>query len=253
MGFRNAFNGIPPSSITGDMLANGTIAGSKLQADAIDGMTITGAHIRTAATGLRWEMDSVHANELRGYTGDTAELAPGALRIFRQDPTAPWEKGYSQVTLTPPTVGVTGSAPTLWLVAPDQPTSPAAGDDWITLGASTVYLVGGNSDNEDGYVEVGEAGTKLGTAGTYFQRGIRFGGPTSLTFNGSGEATLTHGLTGTVPLFVGLSHDAGGTIISLAPKAGTVGTAGTVVVQARKNDGTAYVGALSAVRWVVIG
>lgn len=72
MGFRNPLN-LPPGSITGSLLA----------ADAIDGKTITGAVIRTAAPpAKRWELDSVnHANQLRGYSGEANETAPGLVEI----------------------------------------------------------------------------------------------------------------------------------------------------------------------------
>lgn len=71
MGFRNPLN-FPPGSITGSMLA----------ADSIDGKTITGAFIRTAATGLRWEIDSPgFSDEIRGYTGNPGEIDPASLTI----------------------------------------------------------------------------------------------------------------------------------------------------------------------------
>jgi hypothetical protein len=81
MGFRNAFNGIPPSSITADLLADGSVTGTKLSADAIDGKTITGAFIRTAATGKRWELSSTPANQLRGYSGRPEEDQPGVFEV----------------------------------------------------------------------------------------------------------------------------------------------------------------------------
>ncbi|HSX68135.1 hypothetical protein [Nocardioides sp.] len=81
MGFRSPLNGIPPSSLTDDMIADGAITGPKLSADAIDGKTITGAFIRTAAAGKRWELDSNPANELRAYSGHPDEVASGGLTI----------------------------------------------------------------------------------------------------------------------------------------------------------------------------
>lgn len=58
---------------------NGIIPGSRLAADAIDGKTITGATIRTAAAGARVELRSDQANRIRGYTGDAAETTPGSF------------------------------------------------------------------------------------------------------------------------------------------------------------------------------
>lgn len=98
MGFRNAFNGLPPSSITADLLADGSVIGSKLAADAIDGKTITGAHIRTAASGKRWELDSTPANELRGYSGDAAEVLHGRVAVDA-------DEDYAYVRIETPTIG----------------------------------------------------------------------------------------------------------------------------------------------------
>ncbi|NUP79745.1 MAG: hypothetical protein HOV96_19590 [Nonomuraea sp.] len=64
------------------MLADGSVTGPKLSFDAIDGKTITGAFIRTAADGTRWEIDSVlHADEIRGYTGFMTEVAPALVQV----------------------------------------------------------------------------------------------------------------------------------------------------------------------------
>jgi hypothetical protein len=81
MGFRNPTN-IPPGSITDVMLADGSVTGPKLSFDAIDGKTITGALIRTAAPpALRWEMTSLVANQLLAYSGLGTETAPGGVVV----------------------------------------------------------------------------------------------------------------------------------------------------------------------------
>lgn len=108
MGFRNAFNGIPPSSITDDMLADGSVTGSKLSADAIDGKTITGAFIRTAATGRRWELSSTPSNELRAFTGlegATPNSVHGYLTVDYADSGLGAPESESYVELLPPRVG----------------------------------------------------------------------------------------------------------------------------------------------------
>lgn len=74
-------------------------------------------------------------------------------------------------------------------------------------------------------------------------------GVASITFNASGEAVLNHNF-GQVPTYVSAVHDSNGTHILVYPKGGTV-AANTVTLQARKLDGTAYVGSLSVVRWMV--
>lgn len=81
MGFRNRLN-FPPGSITAAMLADGSVTGPKLSFDAIDGKTITGAFIRTAATGQRWEIDAPgFSDQIRGYTGAPGEIDPASLTI----------------------------------------------------------------------------------------------------------------------------------------------------------------------------
>lgn len=81
MGFRNRLN-FPPGSITNAMLADGSVTGPKLSFDAIDGKTITGALIRTAAPpALRWEMTSAVANQLLAYSGVVTETAPGGVVV----------------------------------------------------------------------------------------------------------------------------------------------------------------------------
>lgn len=105
MGFRNPLTSMallefPTSGLTG------VIQGSQLAADAIDGKTITGALIRTAATGQRIEIDSVADGQFRFYTG-IFEESEGRLRTFA-------DAGRNCAELTPPKPA--GSiAPTLTL------------------------------------------------------------------------------------------------------------------------------------------
>lgn len=68
--------------ITATDIAPGAISTPQLAANAIDGMTITGALLRTAATGRRVEIDSpTSANEIRFYTGSVGETAPGLVQV----------------------------------------------------------------------------------------------------------------------------------------------------------------------------
>lgn len=66
---------------TSTQIENGAITTSKLSATAIDGMTITGALIRTAASGKRWEIQAGGTNELTSYSGLAGEIAPGGLQV----------------------------------------------------------------------------------------------------------------------------------------------------------------------------
>ncbi len=75
---------IAAGAVTAGSIAAGAIVAGKIAAGAIDGQTITGATIRTAAPGLnveRWELHSVPANSLFGYTGAPVETAPGVLQV----------------------------------------------------------------------------------------------------------------------------------------------------------------------------
>lgn len=98
MGFRNPTK-IPPGSVGVAELADGSVTGPKISVGALDGKIITGALIRSAATGQRWEQDSVLYNEIRGYSGHANEIDPARI-----------------------TVGVTSGTPTpfLSLASPDR-------------------------------------------------------------------------------------------------------------------------------------
>ncbi|WP_329126007.1 hypothetical protein [Streptomyces sp. NBC_01353] len=79
----SAQNGpIAPALVVADDVADGIITGSKLAADAIDGKTITGATLRTAATGQRVVIapsETVGENAVRLYSGVASEVEPGEL------------------------------------------------------------------------------------------------------------------------------------------------------------------------------
>jgi hypothetical protein len=68
---------IASRTITAGEIATGTITALQISATAIDGKTITGALIRTAATGQRWEITSAPANKILAYGGQAGEVAGG--------------------------------------------------------------------------------------------------------------------------------------------------------------------------------
>lgn len=61
-----------PGTVGNVLIENGAITGVKIAADAIDGKTITGAVVRTAATGQRLQLDS---NGLLAYAADGSVTA----------------------------------------------------------------------------------------------------------------------------------------------------------------------------------
>lgn len=87
---------IAANTITADQLAANAVTAGKIQAEALDGMTITGATIRTAEDGKRWEIDSSNQNEIRGYSGVPGEIGPGSLIVDD------FGSGTPTVTLRPP-------------------------------------------------------------------------------------------------------------------------------------------------------
>lgn len=66
------------------------ITGTHLAADSIDGKTITGAFIRTAATGQRWEISGLPADKITAFSNIVGET-PGYLQIY---PTAGTSGGF---------------------------------------------------------------------------------------------------------------------------------------------------------------
>lgn len=91
MAFRNPLTSLPGSAITGPIdggqLVDGSVIGTKLSADAIDGKVITGATIRTAPAAPRIILQSSD-NTLMAEDGSTAfaQLQPGQLLFGGYNP-----------------------------------------------------------------------------------------------------------------------------------------------------------------------
>jgi len=69
-------------SVTASVLAANAVTAGKINAGAIDGMTITGALIRTAASGRRIEITSTSYDTIEFYTGVAGEQQAGALQVL---------------------------------------------------------------------------------------------------------------------------------------------------------------------------
>lgn len=89
---------IAAGTITAGLIAADAITGTKIQAGALDGKTITGALIRTAASGQRWELTSANVSTLLAYSGLAEETAPAGIRI--QGTPGGGTSGYSNVGFT---------------------------------------------------------------------------------------------------------------------------------------------------------
>lgn len=74
---------IAAGTITATQIASGTITTTQLTATAIDGMTITGSTIRTAASGARINIGASGTQEfVQFYTGGVNETTPGSLQTL---------------------------------------------------------------------------------------------------------------------------------------------------------------------------
>jgi len=113
----SAQNGpIAPAMIVADDVADGIITGTKLAADAIDGKTITGATLRTAATGQRIVIapsGTPGTNAIQMYSGVASEIEPGELLAAVNN-----DAGHPrpQLILWSPTVESAGTSATIRLI-----------------------------------------------------------------------------------------------------------------------------------------
>lgn len=90
--------------ITAGMIAAGTITAGNLSATAVDGKTITGSLIRTAATGKRWEIQSAAASDtIKAFSGLAGETSPGSLTVVNGST-------YGEVQLNAPNFGYGGAS-----------------------------------------------------------------------------------------------------------------------------------------------
>lgn len=108
---------IAPALIVADDVADGIITGTKLAADAIDGLTITGATLRTAASGQRIVIAPSGVpgtNAIQMYSGVASELEPGELLASVNN-----DIGHPrpQLIFWSPTVDAVGSSAAMRLIA----------------------------------------------------------------------------------------------------------------------------------------
>lgn len=73
-------------SVIAEKIATGAIVAGKIAADAIDGMTITGAIIRTAATGQRVQLDAFGLRTFSGADLETTRLSSDGLGMLISGP-----------------------------------------------------------------------------------------------------------------------------------------------------------------------
>lgn len=116
-------------SIDATKITVGTIQANQLAATAVDGKTITGALVRTAASGERWELTGVGALKgLRGYSGLADETASAGM-----------ETTVSGLGLT----GGSGTVGALRLFAPERASDDYAGKSELALSSGGNEIIAG--------------------------------------------------------------------------------------------------------------
>lgn len=75
-----------PGTVGPTLIENGAITTGKLAATAIDGMTVTGALLRTAASGARFELTNIGLIGYNAFGAVTARMTPGSGGISVTSP-----------------------------------------------------------------------------------------------------------------------------------------------------------------------
>jgi hypothetical protein len=169
---------IAAGTITATEIAAGTITASQLSATAIDGLTITGATIRTASSGSRTEIaNDTSAGVIKFYTGLTGEVAgfinPGMI-VRSPDTTAvlniqppKFSTGYTIAPTIMMRTGGTGSLfdvqPVVYIGIPDSPkTGGGTQPGLLSIGKSTSSVSNIDIDTNGNVDSLGHlSGTKV--------------------------------------------------------------------------------------------
>jgi hypothetical protein len=170
--------------VDGLALADDSVPGSALTADAIDGKVITGAFIRTAATGNRWEIQSTdspfHPNTITGFTGYPGEDTPALVETYLDG------AGGGGIRMTSARLEAPDSIAQFLLMGKDT--------------GSYAYFIADLVSFSGGVVTAGavqaNGGARLGSNGSLIAE-QRFGDATvTVTAAASGTLVVNHGLGG---------------------------------------------------------
>ena len=172
---------INSNAITADKIDVGAVTAEKISSTALDGKTITGAFIRTAGSGRRWELDQ---NSLRGYeegvSSPTIILRPNGQGLsVSGGEYAP--NAYSYVEATPFFSGFRSSLGS----SPSDLTSISLRVEAIGPGLGKPVLSTSSA--------VGSAATPpltLDTPGLSFTAGSTIHSPGALTLSSTGSLTI---------------------------------------------------------------
>lgn len=206
-------------AVTEGKVATGAITAAKIAATAIDGKTITGALIRTAAAGKRWELKSVPSNRLLGYSGSSMETAPGYLEVDE-----PGGNGFPYVVLKSGDISGAGGARII------LETQTASDRNIDYMANKHAFGIVGFADP---WLLLTSAGLQIN--GTKTIGGIDFGRANGLTTNASSQVTFNHAL-GTSPLAISTFPATGHSLRRVTH------TATTITVEARHLSTGALVG-----------
>lgn len=191
------------------------INANNINVGALDGKTINGALIRTAAAGERWELTGVGALKgLRGYSGLADETAPAGM-----------ETTVTGLGLT----GGSGTVGALRLFAPERSSDAYAGKSELALSSGGTEILAGG----------GAGGYSMPTA-RLASKSIKIGARSNIYLglnNGLGEdSDYTKGMAG-VSLYTDMT-DGGGRQTAEVDMSATEGNAtnatGLVAVMPRK-------------------
>ncbi|MFB7592303.1 hypothetical protein [Streptomyces sp. NPDC056169] len=146
---------IAPAMIVADDVADGIITGTKLAADAIDGKTITGATLRTAATGQRIVIapsGTPGTNAVQMYSGVATETEPGELLASVNS-----DAGHPrpQLILWSPTAGAAGSSAAMRLIGGGG-TENDQGEFYLTTGWGSGSETKMHAFSADGDTQLGQ-------------------------------------------------------------------------------------------------
>ena len=128
--------------INGNMLVDGTVVADAINAGAIDGETITGATVRTAASGARTQMDSTSFKSYDASGNIIVEIGnTGATAGISVTPTTLVDYGF-KMTVAGFTIGYKGVATTAYAIPAEYSCeygSVVYSDIWFTNGTEAFH------------------------------------------------------------------------------------------------------------------
>jgi len=131
------------NNITANQITAGAITGTKIAAGAIDGKTITGAVVRTGASGSRIVLDGTYADQAQFWTGQEQLFGVAGMMQVGVTPGATTATDAPTITIQTPSLAG-GTRPKLTIVGPSRdktvPGSVTVSGGAVNLGPTTVSV-----------------------------------------------------------------------------------------------------------------